>query len=137
MSEVTTVNPSNEIQNRQKQAVEEETTRTGPVFRADVDIVERPDAFVVTADMPGVSAREVNVRLEDGVLSIDASPAWRPDPAWTPVYAEYQVGSYHRRFVLPDRVDGSRIGAEMREGVLELVLPKLEQHQPRRVEVRG
>lgn len=126
-----------ELQSREKQAVAEETTRSGPVFQPDVDIVERSNDFLVTADMPGVRADGVNVRLEEGVLSIDAASSVEPEAGFTPVHAEYRVGGWHRRFVLPDRIDAERIHAEMKDGVLELVLPKLEQHRPRRIEVRG
>lgn len=129
--------PRGELHGREKQAVTQETTRSGPVFRPDVDIVEREDDFLVTADVPGVRAEGLTIRLEEGVLSIDAVSAAEPDPAWTPVHAEYRIGGWHRRFVLPDRVDAERIGAEMKEGVLELVLPKLAKHRPRRIEVRA
>lgn len=126
-----------ELQSREKQPVTQETTRSGLMFRPDVDILERAADFLVTADLPGVNGQHVDVRLEEGVLSIDATPATEPDPAWAPVYAEYRVGGYHRKFVLPDRIDGDRICAEMKDGVLQVVLPKLEQHRPRRVEVRA
>ena len=126
-----------ELQSKEKQAVAQETTRSGPVFRPDVDIVERANDFLVTADVPGVRADGVNVRLEEGVLSIDATSSVEPEASWTPVHAEYRVGGWHRRFVLPDRVDAERIQAEMKDGVLELVLPKLAKHQPRRIEVRS
>ena len=126
-----------ELQSREKQPLTQETTRSGLMFRPDVDILERAADFLVTADLPGVNSQHVDVRLEEGVLSIDATPATEPDPAWAPVYAEYRVGGYHRKFVLPDRIDGDRICAEMKDGVLQVVLPKLEQHRPRRVEVRA
>ncbi len=125
-----------ELQTREKQPVTQETTRPGLVFRPDVDIVERENDFLVTADLPGVSAGSVDVRLEEGVLSLEAAPTVDADPAWAPVHTEYRVGGWHRKFVLPDRIDGEKIRAEMKDGVLELVLPKLERHRPRRVEVR-
>jgi HSP20 family protein len=102
-----------------------------------VDIVERRDEFVVTADLPGVDEQHVDVRLENGVLSIDASLAQEAEPAWTPVYREYETGGYHREFALSDEIDGSRIAARMHEGVLELHLPKTEQHRPRRIQVQS
>ncbi len=59
---------SSDLRAREKQAVEGEVTRPGPVFRPDVDILERADAFVVVADLPGVDANSVDVKLEKGVL---------------------------------------------------------------------
>jgi HSP20 family molecular chaperone IbpA len=126
-----------DIETREKQVVAREGTRPGPRFQPDVDIVERSGEFVVTADLPGVDERHVNVRLENGVLSIDGSLAVEPDPAWTPRHVEYRIGGYHREFTVSEAIDAARIQASMRDGVLELRLPKTERHRPRQIEVRA
>ena len=128
---------STDLETRDKQAVERERTRPGATFRPDVDIVERPDAFLVYADLPGVDDRHVAVRLEDGVLSIEAELASEPDPAWTPLYQEYRVGGWQREFRLSESIDSDGIHASMRDGVLEVRLPKSERHRPRQIQVRG
>jgi HSP20 family molecular chaperone IbpA len=120
----------------ERQSLEREGTRPGPVFRPDVDIVERQDEFVVTADLPGADGNTVQVRLEEGVLLLDADLATRPDADWTPVYAEYRPGGYHREFRLSDEIDPDRIQATMRDGVLELRLPKSERARPRQIKVQ-
>ena len=125
------------LQTQEKPTVEREGTRPGPVFRPDVDIVERADEFFVTADLPGVDEANVRIHLEGGVLAIDADPAIQTDPAWTPLYAEYRSGGYHREFRLGDAVDGERIQASMRDGVLQLHLPKTERHRPRQIPVQA
>jgi HSP20 family molecular chaperone IbpA len=125
-----------DLQTREKQAVEREGTRPGPIFRPDVDIVERSEEFIVTADLPGVDREHVSIQLEDGVLAIDAELATAPDPGWTPLYAEYRPGGYHREFRLSDAVDEGRIRATMRDGALELHLPKTERHRPRQIAVQ-
>jgi HSP20 family protein len=112
--------PTTDLQTRAKQAVEREGTRPGPVFRPDVDIVERSDEFYVTADLPGVDQDHVRIHLEEGVLSIDAELTEEPDP-----------------FRVSDVIDVDRIQATMRDGVLQLHLPKTEKHRPRQIEVRG
>ena len=127
---------TSDLQTQEKQALEREGTRPGMVFRPDVDIVERPDEFIVTADVPGVDEQNIDVRLEEGVLSIDARQAAETDPAWTPIYAEYRRGSYHREFTLSESIDGESIQAKMREGVLELHLPKSQKHRPRQIAVQ-
>jgi HSP20 family molecular chaperone IbpA len=124
-----------ELRSREKLAVERETMRPGPVFRPDVDIVERADAYLVTADLPGVESGDVQIRLERGVLSIETTRGFTPEAGWTPVYSEYTNGNFYREFSLSDQIDVSRISAKMRDGVLELELPKAEQHRPRRIEV--
>ncbi len=126
-----------EIETREKQALGRETTREGPFFRPDVDIVERKDAYLLTADMPGVDENHVQVRLEDGVLSIDATLAVEPDPGWTPVHREYRMGGFHREFTLSERIDAEKISARMRDGVLELELPKAEAVRPRQIPIHA
>ncbi len=137
MAALENVQRPSELEVRQKQAVECEQTRPGPVFRPDVDIVERPDEFLVMADLPGADDQSVSVRLENGVLAIDARPAHEPDPGWNPVYTEYRLGGYHREFSLSEGIDADRVTARMRDGVLELQLPKVERAKPRSIEVRS
>ena len=126
---------TSDLQTREKQALEREGIRPGLVFRPDVDIVERPEEFVVTADVPGVDEGHIDVRLEEGVLSIDATQATKLDSAWTPVYAEYRLGGYHREFTVSEAIDTEAIQAKMRNGVLELHLPKSQRHRPRQIAV--
>jgi HSP20 family protein len=126
-----------ELEAREKQALEQEGTRPGLVFRPDVDILERADAYLVYADLPGVDDKHVQVRLEKGVLSLDAGLATAPEAGWNPIHVEYRIGSFHREFRLSDEIDSSRVSASMRDGVLELRLPKVEKHQPRQIEVKA
>jgi HSP20 family protein len=119
---------------REKQPVAREGTRPGWLFRPDVDIVERPDEFLVCADLPGVDETGVSVELKDGVLTIAAKLA-EADGIGRPVYAEYQTGGYQRAFGLAETIDDSKIRAEMRDGVLTLHLPKMERHKPRQIPV--
>jgi HSP20 family protein len=130
-------NPSQELQTRPKQAVQLEGTRPGAVFRPDVDIIERGDAFLVIADLPGADAQHVEVRLDNGVLTLDAALAVEPEASWTPRHAEYRLGSYHREFHLSEGIDESGISASMRDGVLELRLPKAERHRPRSIAIQA
>ena len=127
---------TSDLQTREKQALEREGIRPGLVFRPDVDIVERPEEFLVTADFPGVDEDHIDVKLEEGVLSIDATQAAEVDSSWTPLYAEYRLGGYHREFTLSEAIDTEAIRAKMRDGVLELHLPKSQRHRPRQIEVK-
>jgi HSP20 family molecular chaperone IbpA len=127
----------NEIEVREKEAVRQEGTRAGLAFRPDVDIVESPEEYLVSADLPGVDESGVEVQLHEEELSIDARLASEPEPGWRALHQEYRLGGYHRRFRLSDRIDASRISAEMRDGVLTLHLPKVARHRPRQIEVRG
>ena len=137
MSKEITTKQGQEIQPRAKLPVEREGTRPGPTFRPDVDIVEQKDAFIVVADLPGVDDRHVEVRLEKGLLSIDAALASEPESSWTPLYAEYRLGGYRREFSLSEAIDADGIEARMSDGVLHVRLPKTSRHQPRRISVQG
>ena len=130
-------NESRELEPREKEAVEQEGTRPGPVFRPDVDILELREAFVVFADLPGVDESTVDVRLEKGTLRLDAQLATLPGSDWRPIHTEYRFGSYFREFRISDDIDASGVTAKMNNGVLELRLPKSEKHKPRTIPVRS
>ena len=123
------------LQTREKQELEGEGTRPGPVFRPDVDILEKQDAFMVYADLPGVDDQSIDVRLDRGVLTVDARFATLPGADWNPLHQEYRFGSYHREFRVSESIDAEGVSATMRNGVLELQLPKNEATQPRAIPV--
>lgn len=125
------------LQAREKQELESEGTRPGPVFRPDIDILERADGYVIFADLPGVDDKSVDVRLDRGTLSLDAQLATFPDTGWQPIHSEYRSGSYHREFRISDDIDASAVSAKMHNGVLELHLPKSAESQPRSIQVQA
>lgn len=125
------------LQARDKQELEREGTRPGPVFRPDVDILEQPDAYVIHADLPGVDEQSVDIRLEQGTLTLDARLAVLPDAGWRPLHMEYGLGSYHREFQISDGIDADHVEACMSNGVLELRLPKSAERQPRVIPVQA
>jgi len=128
-------NDHKEIEAREKAEIQTESTRPGRVFRPDVDILERSDAFVIHADMPGADESTVDIHLDKGVLSLDARPAPAEDEGHRAVHAEYRAGSYHREFRISEDIDPEAVSAKMKDGVLELLLPKSAKKQPRRIQV--
>ena len=127
-------NETSEIQAREKAEVLTEDTRPGLLFKPDVDILEHPDAFVILADLPGASEESVDIHLEKGVLTLDARVSESNDDV-EPRYAEYREGGYHRVFRISDEIDAAGVSAKMRDGVLELRLPKSAESRPRRIDV--
>ena len=93
---------------------------TVPSYRPEADIFENNEEFVLFADVPGATGDKVDVKLEDGVLSLTADAEGR---RWS------------RRFAVPRGIDGERISAELRQGVLKIVLPKAESARARRIAV--
>ena len=130
-------NESRELEPREKKALEQEGTRPGLVFRPDVDILEQKDGFVVFADLPGVDESSVDVHLEKGTLRLDAQLATLPGSDWRPIHSEYRFGSYHREFRISEDIDATGVTARMSNGVLELHLPKCEEHKPRTIPVQS
>ncbi len=128
-----------EIATKEKQQVAkpQEQTRPGRYYAPDVNIYEFDDSLKLWADMPGVKEKDINVTLKDGVLTIIGQVATDMYAGLRPVYTEYNVGNYYREFTLNENIDESQIRATLRNGVLELELPKKEQARPRRIEIRS
>ena len=128
--------PEQEIATREKQQVQgSEQTRPGRYFMPDVDIREYDDVLRLWADMPGVADKDVDVMLRDGVLTITGTVSTAAYEKLAPLYTEYNIGNYIRQFTLNEEIEPSGIKARMRNGVLEVELPKREQAKPRRIEV--
>lgn len=129
---------SSELTPKEKQEVQgTEQVRPGRYYVPEVDISEDADGLWLRADMPGVDPDRVSVELEDGVLTIQGEVSLKPYEGLTPVYTEYRVGNFLRRFTLPQsyQYDPEQISAKLVDGVLEVRIPKAEQAKPRRVPV--
>jgi HSP20 family protein len=130
--------PEQEIVTKEKQQVEgTEKTRPGRYFVPDVDIAENDDMLRLWADMPGVTDKDVEIVLKDNVLTITGMVDAGIYNELSPAYTEYNVGNYYRQFTLNEHIDESRIKARMRNGVLEIELPKREQAKPRKIQVQS
>ena len=127
----------NELEAKPKQKVErrDETTRPGTFFQPAVDIFETKDELVLVADMPGVPPDGVDVDLEGDELSIEGRVRSGEYDGLKPLYVEYGVGGYYRRFTLGEMIDREGIKAQMKNGVLVLRLPKAERARARRISV--
>jgi len=129
-----------ELTPKEKQEVQEESrTRPGRAFVPDVDIREDEQALWLWADMPGVVQDQVEVEIHDDVLRIEGRICADDYGGLSPVYTEYKVGNYIRRFTLADaqQFDRDAIAARLVNGVLEVKLPKAEKVKPRRIPVTG
>lgn len=114
-----------------------ERTRCGRCYRPNVDILEKPEELLVLADVPGATPETIDVKFENGVLTIHAQVEPRQDAQTQYLLNEYGVGDFHRSFDVSEAVDAAKITAEYAEGVLTLHLPKAEAVKPRVVKVQG
>lgn len=98
-----------------------------------VDIFETGEGLTVVADLPGVEQKALDVRVADGVLTLQGKTAHIAPGA--PLEREYNLLHFYRQFELPEEVDPDKISAELKHGVLTLRLPKREKAKPRKIEV--
>ena len=103
-----------------------------------VDIKEEDDCYVIHADVPGVEPKDIDVSMEEGVLTIHGKRNTESrDEGEGYKRVERVRGSFYRRFNLPDTANVDAISAKSKHGVLEVVIPKQEKLQPKRIEVKG
>jgi HSP20 family protein len=128
---------SQELQVQQKREVEKKTEGTIParVFVPVTDIFETPEALTVVLEMPGVDPNSIEANVENDVVTIEGRIDFTKYEGLRPVYTEYNVGHYARSFQISNKIDQGKISAEMRDGVVKLVLPKAEQAKPRKIKV--
>jgi HSP20 family protein len=113
-----------------------ESTRGGYYFTPRVDIYETDKELILLADLPGVRAEDVDLRFERGELVLHGRVQRRQRPEQLYQW-EYDEGDYYRVFQIHESIDGSRIEAECKNGVLTVRLPRAEAARPRQVQVRG
>jgi HSP20 family molecular chaperone IbpA len=112
-----------------------EPTRSGQNFASPpVDIFENERGLMVVADLPGVKSDGVDIRVDNGILTIQARA--QHEVHSRPVQREYELIGFYRQFQLPEEIDTGRISAELKNGVLTITLPRMERAAPRRIEVR-
>ena len=103
-----------------------------------VDIKEEKDSFVIVADIPGVDPKDIEVHMENGMLTIKGEKeSEKKEEREGYKRVERSYGSFYRRFSLPDTADAEKISAKSNNGVLEVRIGKQEQVQPRKISVNS
>ena len=126
-----------ELQVKKKRELEgkEESTIPARTFVPTADIYEDRDSLKVILEMPGVDKGHIDVRVEEGVLFVEGRLDLTKYRGLQPLYTEYNIGNYARSFRLYNTIDQDKIGAELKDGVLSLTLPKAEKAKPRTIQV--
>jgi HSP20 family protein len=113
-----------------------DTTR--PFLRPAMDVVENDDNITVRVDLPGLTSDHVNVEMEDHILTISGEIGDTIEKEGDRYhYRERYNGSFRRSLRLPNTLDADKVDASFENGVLNIVLPKLPQAQPKKIEIKG
>jgi HSP20 family protein len=102
-----------------------------------VDVLEDDSGITLLADLPGVPKERLELKVEGDTLLVEGVVATPMPPQLQSIYAEVRVPRYRRTFTLSRELDGARIEANLKDGVLNLRIPKQEHARPRRIEVRA
>ena len=124
------------LQGKQTNETQRETTRGSYYFTPRVDIYETDQELTLFADVPGVSAEDVDLNFERGELIVQGRVKRRQHSGLA-LMSEYAEGDFYRVFQIHESIDSGRIEAECKNGVLTVHLPKAEAAKPRQVRVRG
>ena len=112
-----------------------ETTRGQQYISPAVNIYETEDVLTLVADMPGVHQDQLEINVDQGMLSISAATGY--GIRGEALYREFRPSGYYRQFKLLEDFDSAKAAAELKNGVLTLRLPKAEAAKPRKIEVKS
>jgi HSP20 family molecular chaperone IbpA len=101
------------------------------------DIHETKDGAVIYLDLPGVSKDSLEINVDSDVLTIRGGLNLNTPHDLNPTYMDVHAGVYSRKFTLSAELDSSNIEANLKDGVLKLVIPRSEKHKPRKIEVKA
>ena len=133
-------NMFDQIRKEMDRALTREGDESGSVVTSDwtpaVDIREDDNGFTIVADIPGVDPKDIDVHMENGMLTIRGErESEKKEEKEGYKRIERSYGSFYRRFSMPDSADADKIKAESKNGVLQITIPKQEKVQPRKISV--
>ena len=99
-----------------------------------VDIYETKEGLNILCDLPGVAKEGLDVRVDNNVLTIKGKVDHKT-PA-DPVYTEFELLNYYRQFQIGEELNTEKINANMKNGVLNIFMPKMEKAKPKKIEVK-
>ncbi|SHE20717.1 Hsp20/alpha crystallin family protein [methanotrophic endosymbiont of Bathymodiolus puteoserpentis (Logatchev)] len=100
------------------------------------DIYESKEGVVLYVDLPGVSKSALDIDVDQDILSIKGKVDLTTQENMQATYMDVRANIYERRFTLGDELDSSKIDAKLDNGVLKLSIPRLEQHQPKKITIK-
>jgi HSP20 family molecular chaperone IbpA len=121
----------NNVVSKEKEANREEAALLPPV-----DVIEDAEGITLYADLPGVPKDRLSVRVEADTLTIEGEISLFTTQGMEATHAEVQLPRYRRAFTLGTELNSEKVGAEFRQGILKLRIPKAEHAKPRKIEVQ-
>src|SRR5512132_2479657 len=110
---------------------------TSTAWAPALDISERKDAHLVTVELPGVEADDLEITFEDGLLTIQGERPFAQDSSEQHFHrVERRYGAFRRSITLPAHVEAEQLEATADDGVLQIVVPKMEEAKAKRIQVR-
>ena len=116
---------------------QQQGSATATAWAPALDISERKDAYLVTVELPGVEADDLEITMEDGLLTIQGERHFAHDSSEQQFHrVERRYGAFRRSITLPAQVMAEQIQASFDNGVLQILVPKTEEAKPKRIQVR-
>ena len=116
---------------------QQQGSATATAWAPALDISERKDAYLVTVELPGVQADDLDITMEDGLLTIQGERQFAHDSSEQQFHrVERRYGAFRRSITLPAHVLAEGIQASFDDGVLQILVPKAEEAKPKRIQVR-
>ena len=125
-----------QVQEKKELVSKGEKTVPTRYYVPSTDIYETDDALQVVMEVPGVDRKDIDIKLEEDTLKVEARIDSSKYEGMEPLYTEYNVGHFTRSFALSHRIDQQQIGATLADGILTLTLKKAQQTKPLRVEIK-
>ncbi|MEJ2566382.1 MAG: Hsp20/alpha crystallin family protein [Gammaproteobacteria bacterium] len=113
-----------------------ETSRADSAMLPSVDVLEDAGGITLYADLPGVPRDKLNLQVDADALTVEGEMGFATPSDMVASHVEVDVPRYRRVFTLSRELDGAKVSAEFRNGVLKLRIPKAEHAQPRKIEVK-
>jgi len=125
-----------QVQEKKELVPKGEKTFPARYYVPVTDIYETEDALTVVMEVPGVDRNDIEVKVENDQLSIEARIDFSKYEGMEPLHTEYNVGHFARTFALSQVIDQQQIGASLEDGVLTLRLKKVQKAQPRQITIQ-
>jgi HSP20 family molecular chaperone IbpA len=124
-----------DVHEKKELVTKEEKTVPARYYIPTTDIYETETALTVVMELPGVDKKDLDVAVENDVLRVEGRIDLGKYEGLEPLYTEYNVGHFSRRFTLSRKIDQGGINAELEDGILTLTLPKAKEAQPRKIAI--